>query len=104
MSVDVSPVRAPIGNREQTPDPHGRDGVAPGPRHSAFSSWSAKSMESRSSIPNTPHATAIADGEAGRPGEIQGNMNTYPDIPTEWAGTSVNAPTPIALNGQFGQD
>eukprot|EP00959_Pyramimonas_sp_CCMP1952_P435688 9123685-Pyramimonas_sp.AAC.1 len=26
MSADVSPEGAPIGDREQTPDPHGRDG------------------------------------------------------------------------------
>eukprot|EP00959_Pyramimonas_sp_CCMP1952_P003353 69551-Pyramimonas_sp.AAC.1 len=101
MSVDVSPAGAPTGDREQTPDPHGRDGVTSRPRRSAFSSWSAKSTESISSIPNTPHATATTAGEAGRPGEVQGNMNTHPNIPTEWVGTSANVPIPIALNGQF---
>eukprot|EP00959_Pyramimonas_sp_CCMP1952_P190641 3987235-Pyramimonas_sp.AAC.1 len=104
MSVDVSPARAPIGNREQTPGPHGRDGAAPRPRQCAFSSWSVKSTESISPIQNALPATAIAAGEAGRPGEVQGNRNMYPDIPTEWVGRSANAPTPIALNGQFGQD
>eukprot|EP00959_Pyramimonas_sp_CCMP1952_P095657 1999570-Pyramimonas_sp.AAC.1 len=73
MSADVSPAGAPIGDREQTPDPHGRDGVTSRPRRGAFSSWCAKSMESISSIQNTPHATAIAAGEASRPGEVQGN-------------------------------
>eukprot|EP00959_Pyramimonas_sp_CCMP1952_P253946 5305308-Pyramimonas_sp.AAC.1 len=43
MSVDVSSAGVPIGNREQTPDPCGRDGVTARTRRSALSSWSAKS-------------------------------------------------------------
>eukprot|EP00959_Pyramimonas_sp_CCMP1952_P176386 3685911-Pyramimonas_sp.AAC.1 len=52
MSVDVSPAGVSIGNREQTPDPYGRDGVTARTRRSAFSFWSAKPTESISPIPN----------------------------------------------------
>eukprot|EP00959_Pyramimonas_sp_CCMP1952_P040015 836702-Pyramimonas_sp.AAC.2 len=57
-----------------------------------------------SSIQHAPQATAIADGEASRPGEARGNLNTHPNILVEWVGMQITAPTPIALNGQVGQD
>eukprot|EP00959_Pyramimonas_sp_CCMP1952_P419453 8785775-Pyramimonas_sp.AAC.1 len=69
-----------------------------------ISRLSAKSTESISPIQNAPRATAIATGEASRPGEAQGNPNAYPNTPVEWVGMHVTAPTLIALNGQFGQD
>eukprot|EP00959_Pyramimonas_sp_CCMP1952_P196529 4109019-Pyramimonas_sp.AAC.1 len=60
MSVDVSPSGIPIGNREQTPDPRGRNSATARPRRSAFSSRSAKSTESISPIPNATHTIVPA--------------------------------------------
>eukprot|EP00959_Pyramimonas_sp_CCMP1952_P103197 2158360-Pyramimonas_sp.AAC.1 len=104
MSVDISPAGVPIGNREQTPDPCGRDGVAARTGRSALSFWSSKSTESISPSPTATHAIATAAGETSRPGEARENVGAHPGIPSEWAGANTNVPIPIALNGQFGQD
>eukprot|EP00959_Pyramimonas_sp_CCMP1952_P386593 8102152-Pyramimonas_sp.AAC.1 len=69
MSEDGSPSGVPIGNREQTPDPHGRDGTTAISRRGAFSSLIAESTESISPIPIAAHTFVPAAGEASGSGE-----------------------------------
>eukprot|EP00959_Pyramimonas_sp_CCMP1952_P182848 3823590-Pyramimonas_sp.AAC.1 len=69
MSEDGSPSGVPTGNREQTPDPHGRNGATARSRRGAFSSLIAESSESISPIPIAAHTFVPAAGEASESGE-----------------------------------
>eukprot|EP00959_Pyramimonas_sp_CCMP1952_P287170 6005606-Pyramimonas_sp.AAC.1 len=104
MSEDGSPSGVPIGNREHTPDPHGRNGTTARSRRGAFSSLFAESTESISPIPIATHTFVPAAGKASRSGEACESTGVYPNVPGGWGGTSGNVLIPIALNGQFGQD
>eukprot|EP00959_Pyramimonas_sp_CCMP1952_P450529 9433404-Pyramimonas_sp.AAC.1 len=69
MSEDGSPSGVPIGNREQTPDPHGRNGTTARSRRGAFSSLIAESTEPISPIPIAANTFVPAAGEASGSGE-----------------------------------
>eukprot|EP00959_Pyramimonas_sp_CCMP1952_P273597 5718676-Pyramimonas_sp.AAC.1 len=104
MSEEASPSGVPMGNREQTPDPHGRNGVTARSRRGAFSFLIAESSDPISPIPIAAHTFVPVAGEASESGEAPASTGACPDVPGGWGSASGILPIPIAFNGQFGQD